>query len=216
MGQNNWRSAKNHIWKRVRLSLRGQNIIRNQIFVSKLWYIGQIYIIPKYQKGEWNGKGISDFLWNRKKYNLLDTELESPFGGQTNYFTVLDRSTIKLDKNKTDLKFIKSHQCFMERSHAVLTENNSEFWSKPSPFSTKTDSYTSASSKNLQKQNNKHLFIQLLYAWLHLTKSNILSPISIEEILFQPIFLNPHTRLGFKHHPTQEYFRQIYNYLGPL
>ena len=41
-------------------------------------------------------------------------------------------------------------------------------------------------------------------------------PISIEEILVQPISLNPHTRLDFKHHPTQEYFRQIYHYLGPF
>ena len=39
---------------------------------------------------------------------------------------------------------------------------------------------------------------------------------SIEEILFQPIALNPHTRLYFKHHPTQEYFRQTYHYLGPF
>ena len=45
--------AKTHIWNRVRLSLRGKNIIRNQILVSKLWYLGQIYTIPKYQKGNW-------------------------------------------------------------------------------------------------------------------------------------------------------------------
>ena len=53
MGQNNWRLAKNSIWKWVTLSLRGKNIIRNQIIVSKLWYIGQIYTFPKYQKGNW-------------------------------------------------------------------------------------------------------------------------------------------------------------------
>ena len=53
MGQNNWRLAKTHIWNRVRLFLIGKNIIRNQILVSKLWYIGQIYTIPKYQKGNW-------------------------------------------------------------------------------------------------------------------------------------------------------------------
>ena len=56
------------------------------------------------------------------------------------YFTVLDRHKIKLDKNKMDSKFIKSHQCSLERSHAVLTEINPEFWSRPGPFSTKTDS----------------------------------------------------------------------------
>ena len=32
-----------HIWNRVRLSLRCRKIIINQILLSKLWYIGQIY-----------------------------------------------------------------------------------------------------------------------------------------------------------------------------
>ena len=41
--------------------------------------------------------------------------------GHTRYFTVLDRHTIKLDENKMDSKFIKSHQCsLLERSHAVF------------------------------------------------------------------------------------------------
>ena len=41
--------------------------------------------------------------------------------GQARYFTVLDRHKIKLDKNKMDSKFIKSHQCsLLERSHAVF------------------------------------------------------------------------------------------------
>ena len=36
-----------------------------------------------------------------------------------------------------DSKLIKSHQCFLERSHAVLTEINPEFYSRPSPFQQK-------------------------------------------------------------------------------
>ena len=46
---------------------------------------------------------------------------------QTKYFTVLDRRTIKLYKNKMDSKFVKSHQCSLERPHAVLTEISPEF-----------------------------------------------------------------------------------------
>ena len=56
MGQNSWRYSKNPISGTdifVSLSLRGKNIIRNQILVSKLWYVGQIYAIPKYQEGNW-------------------------------------------------------------------------------------------------------------------------------------------------------------------
>ena len=63
-----------------------------------------------------------------------------------------------------DSKLIKSNKCYLERSHEALTEINPEFWSRPSPYSTKTDSYTSTSQKKLQKQNNKDFSIQLLYA----------------------------------------------------
>ena len=41
---------KIHISSRVRLSLRDKEIIINQILLSKLWDIGQIYAIPKYIK----------------------------------------------------------------------------------------------------------------------------------------------------------------------
>ena len=91
---------------------------------------------------------------------------------QTRYFIVLDRCTIKLYKDNMDSKFTKSHQGSLKRSNVVLTDINPEFWSRPIPFSTKTDSYRSSSHKNLQKQNNEDFFIQLLYAWLHLTNNS--------------------------------------------
>ena len=80
--------------------------------------------------------------------------------GQARYFTVLDIHKIKLDKNKMDSRFIKSHQrSLLERSHAV-------FWLKlilnsDQDLLEKTDSYRSTSHKNLQKQNNEDFFIQL-------------------------------------------------------
>ena len=51
--------------------------------------------------------------------------------------------------------------------------------------------------KNLQKHNNEDFFIELLNAWLHFTNNKFPTPISIEEILDQPLFLNPHTKLDF-------------------
>ena len=48
----NWEKIKDniakkiHIWNRVRLSLKGKKLIINQIVLSKLWYIAQIYTIP--------------------------------------------------------------------------------------------------------------------------------------------------------------------------
>ena len=47
--------------------------------------------------------------------------------GQTTYFR---QTQIKLYKNKTYSKFIKSHQCSLERSHDVLImliKNNYKF-----------------------------------------------------------------------------------------
>ena len=51
--------------------------------------------------------------------------------------------------------------------------------------------------KNQQNQNNEYFFIQILNAWLYFTNNNFPSPKSIEEILDQPLFLNPHTKMDF-------------------
>ena len=51
--------------------------------------------------------------------------------------------------------------------------------------------------RNLHKYNNEDFFIQLLNAWLHFTNNDFPTPTSIEEILDQPLFLNPHTKLDF-------------------
>ena len=59
-------SKKIHIWNRVRLSLRGKEIIVNQTLFYKFWYIDQIYTIPKYIKKDIE-KRICNILWNRKK-----------------------------------------------------------------------------------------------------------------------------------------------------
>ena len=71
MGQNKWKYSKQiHISNRVRLSLRGIKIIVNQIVFSKLWYVYQIYTIPKHIKKEIE-KRIYNFLCFF--YNLPDT-----------------------------------------------------------------------------------------------------------------------------------------------
>ena len=51
--------------------------------------------------------------------------------------------------------------------------------------------------KNLQKQSNEDFFVQLLNAWIYLAKNNLPTLTSAEEILEQPIFLNPHTSMDF-------------------
>ena len=92
------------------------------------------------------------------------------------------------------LKVIKSQQCFVERSHVVLK------------LILNSDQGLALLIKKNYQKRSKFLYSITLYAWLHLTNNNFSAFISIEKILNQPIFLNPHTRMDFKH-PTQEYFK---------
>ena len=71
-------------------------------------------------------------------------------------------------------------------------EINSEFWSRASPFRQK-QILTGLLVRKIYKKKKKReedLFIQLLYAWLHLTNNNFPTFVSIEEILDQPILLH--------------------------
>ena len=92
------------------------------------------------------------------------------------------------------LKVIKSQQCSVERSHVVLK------------LILNSDQGLALLIKKVYQKRSKFLYSITLYAWLHLTNNNFSAFISIEKILNQPIFLNPHTRMDFKH-PTQEYFK---------
>ena len=92
------------------------------------------------------------------------------------------------------LKVIKSQQCSVERSHVVLK------------LILNSDQGLALLIKKNYQKRSKFLYSITLYAWLHLTSNNFSAFISIEKILNQPIFLNPHTRMDFKH-PTQEYFK---------
>ena len=57
--------------------------------------------------------------------------------------------------------------------------------------------FSSNRHKNLIKQNNEDFFIQLINGWLHFTNNNFPTSTYMEEILDQPIFSNPHTKLDF-------------------
>ena len=88
------------------------------------------------------------------------------------------------------LKVIKSQQCSVERSHVVLKLIlNSD---QGLALFRQKQILTGLLVTKIYKKS-EDFFIQLLYAWLHLTNNNFPAFISIEEILDQPIFLNPHT-----------------------
>ena len=101
------------------------------------------------------------------------------------------------------LKVYECQQCSVERSHVVLKLIlNSD---QGLALFRQKQILTGLLVTKIYKKS-EDFFIQLLYAWLHLTNNNFPAFISIEEILDQPLFLNPHTRMDFKH-PTPEYFK---------
>ena len=96
---------KINISSRAQLSLgwKKERIVK-QILLSKLWYIGQIYTIPKFMKEENknnNSPTLNSEVWTR-------------------YYR--HRYWIKLSRISMNLRIIKPHQCSLERSHAVLIE----------------------------------------------------------------------------------------------
>ena len=140
--------------------------------------MGQIYTILKYIEKEI--ETIYDFLWNKKNTISLAPSSNLNFERQTRYFR--HSHSTKLSKNKMNLKVIKSHQCFLERSHAVFIELNSEFSLRPSPSSSR-QIVRSNRHKNLQKQNNEDFLLQLL----HFANKNFPAPTCIE-LLTNPYF----------------------------
>ena len=190
MGQNKSKfNKKLHIWNRVRRSLRGKKIIINQL-LSKLWYIVQIYTIPKYIKKEIE-KRIYNFLQNNKKNQTSQTLRRS-----------LDILDIDTQLNSLKIKLIQK----------LLNPTNS-LWKDLMLYWLNIDLILNSNQglalfrqkqilrynwhKNLQKQNNGDFFIQLLNAWLHFTNNKFPAPMSIEEILHQPVQLNSYTKLDF-------------------
>ena len=57
--------------------------------------------------------------------------------------------------------------------------------------------FRSTRNKNLQKQNNRFVFIPVLNPCLHFTKNKFIIPTYIEETVEQPIILNKHIKLDF-------------------
>ena len=188
MGQNKWKFIeKLHIWNRLRRSLQDKMIIINQL-LSKLWYIVQIYTIPKYIKKEIE-KRIYNFLQNNKKNQTSQTLRRS-----------LDILDIDTQLNSLKIKLIQK----------LLNPTNS-LWKDLMLYWLNIDLTLNSNQglalfrqkqilsynwhKNLQKQDNEDFFIQLINVWLHFTNSNFSAPMSMEEILHQPIHLNPYTKL---------------------
>ena len=115
------------MWNRVRLSLRGKKLVINQILLSKLWYIWQIYAIPKYIKKQIE-KTIHDFLWEGKKIRPPRHLVQLPIG--RGGLGVLDIDT---QLNALRIKWI----CRLFSSHDALsisTESKFEIQPRLSPF----------------------------------------------------------------------------------
>ena len=108
------------------------------------------------------------------------------------------RYSIKLSKNKTDLKVYQILPILSSKISCCVYWLNLVLMSNPGlAFFRQKQILKSNRHKNLQKQTNEDFFVQLLNAWIHLANNNLPTLTSAEEILDQPIFLNPHTKPDF-------------------
>ena len=184
-----------HLWNRVTLSLRGRKLIIDQILLSKLWYICQTYIIPKYIKKEIE-KRIYEFLWEGKKIHPHRHLLQLPIWkgglGILNIDTQLNSLKVKWIQRLLhptnalwkDLMLLWLNLILNSNYGLSLFRQNKIL--QPIPH------------KNFQKYINDDFFILLLNAWLHFTNNDFPTPASIEEILDQLLFLNPRTKSDFR------------------
>ena len=185
MGQNKWKfNKKLHIWNRVRPSLRGKKIIINQL-LSKLCYIVQIYTIPKYIK-KGIEKRIYNFLQNNKKKNQTSQTLRHSLD-ILDIGTPLNSLKIKLIQKLLNPTYALWKDLMLYWLNIDLIPNSNQGLA----LSRQKQILRYNWHKNLQKQNDEEFFIQLLNVWLHFTNNKFPVPMSIEEILQQPIHLNP-------------------------
>ena len=182
------------MWNRVRLSLRGKKLIINQTLLSKLWYIGQTYTIPKYIKKQIE-KMIFDFLWEGKKIRPPRHLVQLPIW--KGRLGILDIDTqLNSLKNKWIQRLLNSNNAL--RKNLMLYQLNLNLKSNQGLALFRLNQILqSTRHSNLQNNNNEDFFIQMLNAWLHFTNNTFPPPTSIEEILDQPLFLNPHTKLPY-------------------
>ena len=117
MGQNKCKYCKKNTYDSDSPSEVKKRII-NQILLSKLWYIWQIYTIPKYIKKEIQ-KRIYNFLWDGKNIRPPRHLAQLPIW--KGRLGILDIDT------QLDSKIISSYPCPMEGSYVALIELNFKF-----------------------------------------------------------------------------------------
>ena len=137
---------------------------------------------------------IYDFLWEGKKIRPLRYLVQLPiWKGE---WGILDIDT---QLNSLKIKWIQR----LLHSTNVLWKDFMLHWlnlilnsNQGLALFRQNQILCSTRHRNLQNNNND-FFIQLLNVWLHFTNNTFPTPTSIEEILDQPLFLNPHTKLHF-------------------
>ena len=132
--------------------------------LSKLWYIIQIYNIPKYIKKE-----IENFLRNETKKKKQTSQTLTPS---------LDILDIDTQLNSLKIKLIQK----LLNPTNVLWKDLMLYWLNIDLILNFYQSLARLRQKqilrynwhkNLQKQNNEHFFIQLLNVWLHFINNKL-------------------------------------------
>ena len=150
-------------------------------------------------------KRIYDFLWEGKKIHPPGHLVQLPIwkgglGGIVDIDTQLNYLKIKWIQRLFHPTNALWKDLMLYRLNLILNSNQGLALFRQNQI------LCSTRHKNLQNHNNGDFFIQLLNARLHFTNNTFSALTSIEEILDQPLFLNPHTKLDFNSDNPYFYF----------
>ena len=169
-------------WKQRRLSLQGKATVLNILITSRLWYSFTVLPVPHWVEKAFT-QMFSKFLWHNKPAKIAALTLlgQVKDGG-------LNIPNLRLKVFSFRLKLVKKIQftdCF-----SLWTKTMVYYLSKFANMNLGIN--TLSLSFNKKDLETIHPFYrELLQAWDELTMGRRLMPLTIEEILSQPLFHNP-------------------------
>ena len=172
-----------HLWKNLRLSLKGKRLVINQLLYSQLWYLSQVMPVPQNIINLFT-QHVYNFLWGDKHplINRTITQLNIADGGLKvlNLQSMVQAMRFRWVGRLFDHKIKgpwKTLMTYQLNKYRQASQGRSVFLTHISAF-----------------KNIPTFYQEMLHAWYQLTTNPNLKkePATMEEILNQPLFYNPH------------------------
>ena len=170
-------------WKFRKLSFKGKALVVNSLVISKLVYLVTVLPVPGWVINSIRAS-VTDFIWGGKKPLISYKTLLLPIikGG-------LNLSDVETKRDSLRIKYIG--KLFNNNVNRKLKMSMLYFLNLYDSMNLGLNIFQIDSrSKSLMHMHP--FYREMLLAWKRLTRNNFVEPLTREEILFQPIFHNPH------------------------